>query len=439
MLNFLGGLLDNPSRAVGINPEEIDPNQRWALRGMTLTALGNQLAGGTNFYDSMGSIAEGIDARQKAELERQQLQAKMEQQRQLGQLFGQDPAANLQANASAAAMAIPTSQAGPVGPTPARASLQQAAVQSVSPAKLRADQYRRAASIVAATSPETAQKYVEIAEKLDPREEFMAPVEADGKFFQPGKFGTARPVEGFTPKPPAAPTSVQEYQYAVSQGYKGTFQQYDIERRKAAANSLTVNTGEKKFVDSLAPAIAQQVAGSAEAAASARSTLTTVAQIRAALPTAITGPGADTRVFITRLQSVLGVGGASDQERLANTQRVLQGLAQTQLNAAQQLQGQGTITDFERALIAKTAGGDLSMTPAEILAALAAVEKVANHRVQTFERNVRNLQNIPGMAPLMPFFAGQGDAVTPPGAAGSPASIQDAARQEMLRRQGGAR
>lgn len=438
MLNYLGGLLDNPARGVGIDPAQVDPNQRWALRGMTLQALGNQIAGGTPFYQSMQSIATGMQEREQAELERRQKQAQLEaqmaQQQQLAALFGQDPAA---ASATQAALGAPVAQAGPVGPTVQRAQLQQQAVQQFNPNKAKADQYRRAASLVAATSPETAAKYVEIADKIDPREEFYAPTEGQGGFFQASKSGQVRGVDGFQPKQPPAPAAVQEYQFAVSQGYKGGFDQWDQARRRAGATNVSVTNAEKPFINALAPAIAQQVAGSAESAASARSTLATVSQIKAALPKAITGPGADARIYLSRLQSTLGVGGANEAEKLANTQRVLQGLAQTQLNAAEQMAGQGAITDFERGLIAQTAGGNINMTPAEITAALDAVEKVSRLRVNTFERNVQSLQAIPGMAPLMPFFAGQGGApAATQQAPAAPTNIQEAARQELLRRQG---
>jgi hypothetical protein len=434
MLNFLGGLLDNPARSVGIDPEQVDPNQRWALRGMTLQALGNSLSGGTPFYQGMGSIAEGMDARQAAELKRQQELAALQQQQQLGALFGQDPMAGAQTGATQAAMGAPVAQAGPVGPTPQRGALQQQALQQFNPNRAKADQYRRAASIVAAASPETAAKYIDIADKLDPREEFYAPTEGQGGFFQASKSGQVRGVDGFQPKAPAPPSAIQEYQFAVQQGYKGTFDQWDQARRRAGATNVSVNA-EKPFINSIAGDLGTSVADSRDQAIAAQGNLQTIQQIREALPSAITGPGADARIYLARLQSVLGVGGATEQERLANTASVMQGLAQAELNAAQLMKGQGQITEAERAIIRRAAGGEITMTPAEITSLLNAIEKVAQGKIRSHQANVQGLQQIPGMGPLMPFFQGPTGAAPLPGAGTpGPAGIQDAARQELERR-----
>jgi hypothetical protein len=55
------------------------------------------------------------------------------------------------------------------------------------------------------------------------------------------------------PKPEAnkPPSSVQEYEYAKGQGYKGTFEQFQIAQRRAGASSVSVNTGQKGFDNTL--------------------------------------------------------------------------------------------------------------------------------------------------------------------------------------------
>lgn len=45
------------------------------------------------------------------------------------------------------------------------------------------------------------------------------------------------------PKAADLPNTVQEYQFAVQQGYKGTFDQWDKERKRAGASSVTVGYG----------------------------------------------------------------------------------------------------------------------------------------------------------------------------------------------------
>lgn len=48
-----------------------------------------------------------------------------------------------------------------------------------------------------------------------------------------------------------APSAVKEYQFAKSQGYPGTFQEFEIARRRAGASSVNVSTGQKGFDNTL--------------------------------------------------------------------------------------------------------------------------------------------------------------------------------------------
>jgi hypothetical protein len=67
-----------------------------------------------------------------------------------------------------------------------------------------------------------------------------------------GNDDSVRPV--FTePKEPTdkTPSAVREYEYARGQGYKGTFDQWDKDRRRAGASSVSVNTGQKGFDNTL--------------------------------------------------------------------------------------------------------------------------------------------------------------------------------------------
>jgi hypothetical protein len=55
------------------------------------------------------------------------------------------------------------------------------------------------------------------------------------------------------PDAPELPSAVREYEYAKGQGYKGTFQQFQVEQKRAGANvsNLTVNTGQRGFDNTL--------------------------------------------------------------------------------------------------------------------------------------------------------------------------------------------
>jgi hypothetical protein len=75
------------------------------------------------------------------------------------------------------------------------------------------------------------------------RKEVKDPVKlaAGEGLFEPG---TGRLIVN-NPKAPDMPSAVREYQFAQDQGYKGTFQQFQLEQKRAGATSLNVNTGER--------------------------------------------------------------------------------------------------------------------------------------------------------------------------------------------------
>lgn len=60
--------------------------------------------------------------------------------------------------------------------------------------------------------------------------------------------GSGKIVVTQAPKDPEKPTSdMQEYEFAKSQGYTGTFQQYQTDMKKAGASSVSIGTGENQF------------------------------------------------------------------------------------------------------------------------------------------------------------------------------------------------
>jgi hypothetical protein len=55
------------------------------------------------------------------------------------------------------------------------------------------------------------------------------------------------------PETPDLPSAVREYEYARGQGYRGTFQDFQLQQKKAGASvsNLTVNTGQRGFDNTL--------------------------------------------------------------------------------------------------------------------------------------------------------------------------------------------
>lgn len=62
-------------------------------------------------------------------------------------------------------------------------------------------------------------------------------------YMQDGKFVE---VAAGMPKPESVPSAIKEYQFAVSQGYTGSFDQYQKEQKRAGATSINMPTGEER-------------------------------------------------------------------------------------------------------------------------------------------------------------------------------------------------
>lgn len=169
---------------------------------------------------------------------------------------------------------------------------------------------------------------------------------------------------------------------------------------------VSVNT-EKQFFGQVADQVGKNVADTLAGAQGAAGTLRTVGQIRQALDSGkvMAGPGTSARVVMSQVGQVLGVGGKDATEVLANTRSAIQGLAQLELDAAQQMKGQGQITEAERAIIRRAAAGDIDkMTAAELRVLTDTLDKTARWKITANQRNVDQLSRQPGAGPVVPFM-----------------------------------
>ena len=212
-------------------------------------------------------------------------------------------------------------------------------------------------------------------------------------------------------KPEAAPSAVREYQFAVSQGYPGSFQQFQLEQKRAGATNLSVNTA-KPLLNTMAEGLGRQIDANLGAARAAVDTIGGAQRIRTLLDSGqvVTGPGADWRIAARQVGSVLGVTGKDNDEVLANTRRTMQQLAQFELDAAQSMKGQGAITESEREILRRAAAGMISFTTPELKALSTALEERARKRIKTHNQDVDRLGQMPEGAQLVPFYR-----VTEPG------------------------
>lgn len=241
MLNFLGGLLDNPGRAVGIDPERIDPAQRNAYRGMVLSAAFNSLGGGTPMHEAMMSMRQGMDERTKADM-----QAQMQQDIN-AELMG--------------AMTGPAAGQG-VGPG------QGGGAASGNPNQIKAQALRRAAMRIAGVNPDVAKKYFDMAEAIDPRPEYFdlkEGVDAQGNpiYVQGSKSGGLQTLTGALPKPDI-PSEVRAVEYLTGNKLGGTgeagMNMVGVYNRNKATNVTQINKGpENKAIDKVYETVGAQL------------------------------------------------------------------------------------------------------------------------------------------------------------------------------------
>lgn len=175
----------------------------------------------------------------------------------------------------------------------------------------------------------------------------------------------------------------------------------------APAPSATVINGAKPMVNEIAGGLGKQIDNSFANAQAAVPSIQTAHTLRAAVDTGkiVSGPGAKFRVFGLQVGQLLGVGGKDGAEVLANTRTAIQSMAQAELSAAEQMKGQGQITEAERSIIRRAAAGDINeLTAPEIRLLSEVMEKTARFKIGRHKKNVDGLSKVPGAEALLPFY-----------------------------------
>jgi len=225
-------------------------------------------------------------------------------------------------------------------------------------------------------------------------------------------------------KPEASPTEVRLLEAA---GMPVTMENIMAIRRSGATN--VTQTSEKKGTELAYTQAMKNLDDSRMMAQSANATLSNIDRILPALDTAIVGPAADTRTTLLRIGKQLNIGGANADQILRNTSTVVQGLAQQELDAASQMRGQGALTEGERAILRRAAGGDQSLTSGELQQGLMAAQRSARARLASHQDLLnRATTAIPSLSQIAPMYQ-----VEPYGAP-QQNPFQNAVQQEIDRR-----
>jgi hypothetical protein len=172
-------------------------------------------------------------------------------------------------------------------------------------------------------------------------------------------------------------------------------QKLNIAQRRAGAT--VIDMGSREMEKEFAKGVVEDTRASFNQAKSSVNTINAVQKLRPILSAGVyEGFQAGVPRSVDQFATALGVSGKNTQEKLARTAEAMQKLASLELDAANSMKGQGTITDFERGLIARASGGNLrDFTAVEINALLDSLDKVAKAKIQSHQQNYEIMSSDP--------------------------------------------
>jgi hypothetical protein len=182
------------------------------------------------------------------------------------------------------------------------------------------------------------------------------------------------------------------------------FSEQRIKERRAGAT--VIDMGQRELEKQIAGDVATQISGSAQQARSAKKTIGIVSTLLPKVEAGVyEGTLSNAPRAIDQLATALKVSGKDTQQKLARTAEVMQGLAALELQAAEAMKGQGAITENERSLIARAAGGNLrDFTSTEVAALLRALDKTARFKIESHQSMYDQVESDPILRKYSKFY-----------------------------------
>jgi hypothetical protein len=174
-----------------------------------------------------------------------------------------------------------------------------------------------------------------------------------------------------------------------------TLQAAEIKRRRAQAT--VIDMGSREMEKEFAKGVVEDTRASFAQAKSASNTLGAINRLRPVIQAGVYDSfRAGVPRSVDQMATAMGVTGKDTQEKLQRTAVAMQQLASLELQAAEAMKGQGAITENERSLIARAAGGNLrDFTAGEIQALLSSLEKVAQQKISSHQANYELMSQDP--------------------------------------------
>ena len=197
---------------------------------------------------------------------------------------------------------------------------------------------------------------------------------ADSTIVKPS-FGAEGGYQTMATGPEKKTEAIRGYELAKSQGYPGSFLDYETGLKRAGAPSVVNQVGAslagqagKLFEESKATTV-----GGYNAIASADKILNSTNK-------AVTGPLANARLTALQTADTLGITGKAEKEKIARTREVLQETGKLALAAPPK--GQGQVSNYERDLYQRAASGDINFTPTELNLVARRAKEFGEYQIQ---------------------------------------------------------
>ena len=216
-----------------------------------------------------------------------------------------------------------------------------------------------------------------------------------GEMTKPQKLGADEQLVRFNPQSqkyeavgtgaPKKSSEQKDYEFALTQGFKGSFMDYQTALKKAGASNTVVNT-EKSYGQAFGQGLAGNDVKLYDSASRAPQMLETVKETRALLNNdkLFVGFGANQKLDLARAADAFGITGRDTAEKISNTQRLFANRAQATLDSVKEsgLGAGNGFTDKDREFLEKSKLGNIVYSRDALKQQLDIEERVARGLAQ---------------------------------------------------------
>ena len=196
--------------------------------------------------------------------------------------------------------------------------------------------------------------------------------------------------------------AIRGYEMAKSQGYPGSFFDYEQQLKRAGASNVSVSM-DKGIAAQVGPMMKE---GQLQATSAVKG-IDAANQVINALDTnkLFTGPLANQKLSIAQLSTTFGGASGDLTQKINNTRAAIQGLAEITLQGRQEMHGQGAITESEGKLAERAKSGDISLTPGELKQLANAAKRAGEFTYNNYQNKLQIMAKDPATAQMAPYFA----------------------------------